>query len=140
MGRTDSLLRPRPAVSVGATAEWGLVSVGVAHHNEEDNLRRKFIVALLSVTVALATTASAFAHDCFNPNKPDGAGVNYTIVGFDPNGPIFEQTGPGKGIGGFVALSPCSPAARPASRCTRSVTAAQGRGRWSGQHEAQPCL
>jgi hypothetical protein len=69
-------------------------------------LRRKFIVALLSVTVALATTASAFAHDCFNPNKPEGAGVNYTVVGFGPNGPIFEQTGPGKGIGGFAALSP----------------------------------
>jgi hypothetical protein len=69
-------------------------------------LRRKIIVALLSVTVALATTASAFAHDCFNPNKPEGAGVNYTVVGFDQNGPIFEQTGPGKGIGGFAALSP----------------------------------
>ena len=69
-------------------------------------MRRKIIVALLSVTVALATTASAFAHDCFNPNKPEGAGVNYTIVGFGQNGPIFEQTGPGKGIGGFVALSP----------------------------------
>jgi hypothetical protein len=69
-------------------------------------LRRKFIVALLSVTVALATTASAFAHDCFNPNKPEGAGVNYTVVGFDQGGPILEQTGPGKGIGGFAALSP----------------------------------
>jgi hypothetical protein len=69
-------------------------------------LRRKIIVALLSVTVALATTASAFAHDCFNPNKPEGAGVNYTVVGFDQNGPIFEQTGPGQGIGGFGALSP----------------------------------
>jgi len=69
-------------------------------------LRRKIIVALLSVTVALAITASAFAHDCFNPNKRPGAGVNYTVVGFDANGPIFEQTGPGKGIGGFAALSP----------------------------------
>ena len=69
-------------------------------------MRRKIIVALLSVTVALAITASAFAHDCFNPNKPAGAGVNYTVVGFDQNGPIFEQTGPGKGTGGFAALSP----------------------------------
>jgi len=68
-------------------------------------LQRKIIVALLSVTVALATTASAFAHDCFNPNKPAGAGVNYTIVGFDQNGPIFEQTGPGQGIGGFAAIA-----------------------------------
>jgi hypothetical protein len=69
-------------------------------------LRRKIIVALLSVTVALATTTSAFAHHCFNPNKPEGAGVNYTVVGFGQTGPIFEQTGPGKGIGGFAALSP----------------------------------
>jgi hypothetical protein len=77
-------------------------------HNKRGggNLRRKIIVALLSVTVALATTASAFAHDCFNPNKPEGAGVNYTVVGFNQNGPILEQTGPGKGIGGFAALSP----------------------------------
>jgi hypothetical protein len=64
------------------------------------------MTALLSVTVALATTAPAFAHDCFNPNKPEGAGVNYTVMGFDQNGPIFDQTGPGKGIGGFAALSP----------------------------------
>jgi hypothetical protein len=69
-------------------------------------LRRKIIVALLGATLALATTASAFAHDCFNPNKPAGAGVNYTVVGFDANGPIFEQTGPGKGHGGFAAISP----------------------------------
>ena len=69
-------------------------------------MRRKIIVALMSVTVALATTASAFAHDCFNPNKPEGAGVNYTVVGFDQSGPILEQTGPGQGIGGFAALSP----------------------------------
>lgn len=45
---------------------------------------------------------TAFAHECFNPNKPDGAGVNYAVVGFDENGPIFVQVGPGKGIGGFA--------------------------------------
>jgi hypothetical protein len=67
---------------------------------------RKMFVTLACVAVALTTTASAFAHDCFNPNKPEGAGVNYTVVGFDQNGPIFEQTGPGKGIGGFAAISP----------------------------------
>ena len=32
--------------------------------------------------------------------------MNYTVVGFDQNGPIFEETGPGKGIGGFAPLSP----------------------------------
>jgi hypothetical protein len=69
-------------------------------------MRRKLIVALACVAAVLATSASAFAHDCFNPNKPDGAGVNYTVVGFGADGPIFEQTGPGKGMGGFAALSP----------------------------------
>jgi hypothetical protein len=89
------------------------------------------MVTLLSVTVALATTASAFAHDCFNPSKPVGAGVNYTVVGFGQSGPILEQTGPGQGIGGFAALSPELVGGRPASRCTRSetaVTARKGRG------------
>lgn len=35
-----------------------------------------------------------------------GAGVNYSITGFDPDSgePIFEQTGPGKGIGGFATI------------------------------------
>lgn len=69
-------------------------------------MRRKIIVAFASVVVALATTASAFAHDCFNPNKREGAGVHYTAVGFDQNGPIFEQTANGKGIGGFAAIAP----------------------------------
>jgi hypothetical protein len=66
------------------------------------------IFAILGVGGALLFTAApAFAHDCFNPNKPDGAGVNYTIIGFDDSGaPIFQQTGPGQGIGGFVSLSP----------------------------------
>jgi hypothetical protein len=67
---------------------------------------QKLLVTFVCVAVALATTASAFAHDCFNANKPDGAGVNYTVVGFDQFGPILEQTGPGKGIGGFAVLSP----------------------------------
>ena len=52
--------------------------------------------------------APAFAHDCFNPNKPADAGVNYTITSFDPatGAPVFVQTGPGQGIGGFVILAP----------------------------------
>jgi len=68
---------------------------------------RHFVVGtLLSVTAVVGLSAPAFAHDCFNPNKPAGAGVNYTIVGFGPDGPIFVQTGPGQGIGGFASLSP----------------------------------
>jgi hypothetical protein len=65
------------------------------------------LIALLGIGgVLLFTAAPAFAHDCFNPNKPEGAGVNYTITSFGPTGPVFEQTGPGQGIGGFVTLAP----------------------------------
>ena len=61
--------------------------------------------AALSLATLGAFSVPAFAHDCFNPNKPAGAGVNYTIVGFDQNGPIFEHTGPGQGIGGFATFN-----------------------------------
>ena len=54
-------------------------------------------------TALVLFAGTALAHECYNPNKPDGAGVNYTLTGFDTNGaPIFTQTGPGQGIGGFV--------------------------------------
>jgi hypothetical protein len=67
---------------------------------------RHFVAGtLLCAAAVVGLSAPAFAHDCFNPNKPDGAGVNYTIVGFGPNGPIFVQTGPGQGIGGFATLN-----------------------------------
>jgi hypothetical protein len=66
---------------------------------------RKLIVgAALSIGTLGVLAGPVAAHDCFNPNKPAGAGVNYTIVGFGPDGPIFEQTGPGKGIGGFATV------------------------------------
>lgn len=65
--------------------------------------KRAAFVAVVLGGVA-ATGGTAFAHDCFNPNKPDGAGVNYEVVGFGPDGPILEQIGPGKGIGGFALL------------------------------------
>src|SRR3954447_3614841 len=68
--------------------------------------RQVAVGTLVSAATVLGLSAPALAHDCFNPNKPAGAGVNYTIVGFDQNGPIFEQTGPGQGIGGFAAFSP----------------------------------
>jgi hypothetical protein len=63
-------------------------------------------VAFVGLTVgSIALSAgTAFAHDCFNPNKPAGAGVNYEITGFGPTGPIFVQVGPGQGIGGFATL------------------------------------
>ena len=73
-------------------------------------LMRTRILTVAGGTAALIMLASpSYAHDCFNPQKDahaPTAGVNYTIVGFDQNGPIFVQTGPGKGIGGFAALAP----------------------------------
>lgn len=69
-------------------------------------MRQRIGALLVTAAVALLAASSAFAHDCFNPNKPAGAGVNYTVVGFNEDGPIFEQTGPGKGIGGFATISP----------------------------------
>ena len=73
-------------------------------------MKVRCIAAAAAAAAALALSASpALAHDCFNPTKnahAPTAGVNYTIVGFDQNGPIFEQTGPGQGIGGFVAIAP----------------------------------
>ena len=69
--------------------------------------RKLMFGAALSMGALGMFAGTAAAHDCFNPNKPDRAGVNYTIVGFDQNGPIFVQTGPGQGIGGF-ATAPSS--------------------------------
>jgi hypothetical protein len=75
------------------------------------NIRRAAVGAVVGAVGVLGFAAPAFAHDCFNPTKdahaPTG-GVNYTITGFDPTtgAPILEQTGLGKGYGGFVALSP----------------------------------
>jgi hypothetical protein len=73
-------------------------------------MKIRVLAAAVAAAAALALSASpAFAHDCFNPTKDahaPTAGVNYTIVGFDQNGPIFVQTGPGQGIGGFVAIAP----------------------------------
>jgi hypothetical protein len=70
-------------------------------------LRHLVVGGALATATACGFAGPAFAHDCFNPNKPAGAGVNYTIVGFNPDGsPILAQTGPGQGIGGFAALSP----------------------------------
>jgi hypothetical protein len=73
-------------------------------------MKIRALAAVAATVAALALSASpAFAHDCFNPTKTahaPTAGVHYTITGFDQNGPIFEQTGPGKGIGGFVAIAP----------------------------------
>ncbi len=67
-------------------------------------MQRPF-AGLAAGAILLLTAAPAFAHDCFNPNKPEGAGVNYTITAFTATGPVFVQTGPGQGIGGFVTIA-----------------------------------
>jgi len=67
-------------------------------------VKKLMLGAVVSVAALAMWAGPASAHDCFNPNKPEGAGVNYTIVGFDQNGPIFVQTGPGQGSGGFATL------------------------------------
>src|SRR2546430_13665902 len=67
---------------------------------------RRLFAGLGAAAMLLLTAAPAFAHDCFNPNKPEGAGVNYTITAFTATGPVFEQTGPGQGIGGFSPIAP----------------------------------
>jgi hypothetical protein len=73
-------------------------------------MRIRTLGVVVAVTALAALSASpALAHDCFNPTKnahAPTAGVHYTLTGFDQNGPIFEQTGTGKGIGGFVAIAP----------------------------------
>jgi hypothetical protein len=73
------------------------------------NSTRALSVAGGTAALIMMAAAPGFAHDCFNPQKdahaPTG-GVNYTLVGFDQNGPILVQTGPGTGIGGFVAIAP----------------------------------
>jgi len=72
-------------------------------------IRRKVIVGtLVGAASALAFSAPAFAHDCFNPTKVPTAGVNYEITGFDPTtgAPIFVPLGNGVGNGGFAAIAP----------------------------------
>ena len=73
------------------------------------HLRTRVLTVAGGAAALVMLASPSYAHDCFNPQKvahaPTG-GVNYTLVGFDQNGPILEQTGPGKGIGGFVAIAP----------------------------------
>ena len=63
--------------------------------------RRLFTVLITMLATLVLFAAPAFAHHCFNPNKPDGKGVNYTL---DLTTFQFTQTGPGKGIGGFATI------------------------------------
>jgi hypothetical protein len=84
----------------------------ISHTEEGIPMRIRGItvgIAVMGATLSLRAVP-VLAHDCFNPTKNEHAptaGVNYTITSLEgPNGPVFEQTGPGKGYGGFIALSP----------------------------------
>lgn len=72
-------------------------------------MRTRALIVSAGTAALMAVSSPGFAHDCFNPQKdahaPD-AGVHYVITGFGPDGPIIEQTGNGKGIGGFVEIAP----------------------------------
>jgi hypothetical protein len=59
---------------------------------------RHLFACLALVGAVLFAAAPAFAHDCFNPNKPADAGVNYTITSFDPppTNPSSSRQGPGR--------------------------------------------
>jgi hypothetical protein len=74
-------------------------------HSEFVKVMRRLFAGLAAGAILLLTAAPAFAHDCFNPNKPEGAGVNHTITAFTDTGPVFVQTGSGQGIGGFVTIA-----------------------------------
>jgi hypothetical protein len=68
------------------------------------------VAVATAMTMAIGAVPT-FAHDCFNPTKNEHAptaGVHYTITSFneETGEPTFEKTGQGKGIGGFVAISP----------------------------------
>ena len=72
-------------------------------------MRRKLVAASLGAAALILSATPAFAHDCFNPQKnahAPTAGVHYEIVAFTADGPVLQQIAQGKGIGGFVALSP----------------------------------
>ena len=74
-------------------------------------LRTRAALVLGGAATVVLVGAPSYAHDCYNPTKDahaPTAGVNYEITGFGPDGPIFEQIGPGQGIGGFVYLAPDS--------------------------------
>jgi hypothetical protein len=75
---------------------------------ERMRLTRLVTAVGLSGAIMALGAVPTFAHDCFNPTKKPTAGVHYTITGFneETGEPVFEQTAQGKGIGGFVALSP----------------------------------
>ena len=67
------------------------------------NLRRITVGAGVAITVSILGAAPALAHDCFNPNKPIGAGSK-GVVTLDANGEEVGFTQTGNGNGGFITI------------------------------------
>jgi len=98
---------------------------------------RRLFAGLGAGAMLLLTQRPAFAHDCFNPNKPEGAGVT-TRSRPHRHGPVFVQTGPGQGSAVFATIAPgvLGPGS-PAVEVQHSEQHVERSGRRSGQHEAQ---
>ena len=86
---------------------------------------RSLTIVVAVIAFAALSASPALAHDCFNPTKnahAPTAGVHYTLVGFDANGPIFVQTGQAR-------ASAASPRSLPAcsARSDRDAVCAHDR-------------
>jgi hypothetical protein len=79
------------------------VQRGATTQGDELNLRRITVGAGVAIAVSTLGAAPAFAHDCFNPNKPIGAGSK-GVVTLDANGEEESFTPTGNGNGGFVTI------------------------------------
>src|SRR5262245_32526839 len=67
-------------------------------------LRRLMIGGIVAAATVIGTAAPAFAHDCVNPDKRDGAGVHSSISFTPGQPPTLTQLGNAKGIGGFITV------------------------------------
>jgi hypothetical protein len=65
-------------------------------------MRKLLVGGVLTLVSVAGAAAPAFAHDCFNPKKPAGAG-SWATVTLDENGEeiAFEQT---KAHGAFISI------------------------------------
>ena len=66
-------------------------------------MKKLLIGSSLVVASLLGASGPAFAHDCFNPNKPAGAGSGATVV-LDSNGDEVSFTQTKNGNGGFITI------------------------------------
>jgi hypothetical protein len=67
-------------------------------------MKRLLIGGTVAVVSLVGVAGPAFAHDCFNPNKPVGAGSSGTVV-LDAEGDEVSFTQTKNGNGGFVTIN-----------------------------------